>query len=147
ERAADIERMQVSHPATLFAFDLLSLEGHDLRALPLLERKALLRRVLPALGPIRFADHFEEKGVELFAEVQKLGLEGVMGKRADAPYRGGRRPDWLKVKTEHAASFAVVGYTLPQGSRAGLGALDLAAWDGARLVYVGSVGTGFSDAL
>ncbi|MBX5481223.1 MAG: DNA ligase D [Myxococcaceae bacterium] len=147
EREADIARMQVTHPATLFAFDLLSLEGYDLRGLPLRERKALLRRVLPEVGPIRYVEHFEERGREMYEEVRKLGLEGVMGKRADAPYKGGRRPDWLKVKGEYTGEFAVVGYTLPKGSRTGLGALDLAARDGERWIYVGSVGTGFTDRL
>ncbi|MBS2032824.1 MAG: DNA ligase D [Deltaproteobacteria bacterium] len=147
QRALDIARAQVSLPATLFAFDCLALEGHDLRGLPLLERKKWLKHVLPPVGPIRYADHIETLGAELFAQVRSRGLEGVMAKRANAPYRGGRRPDWKKVRGERTGEFAVVGFTLPEGSRVGLGALDLAAWDGTRFVYVGGVGTGFSDKL
>lgn len=144
-RRGDIDRAQVQRPATLYAFDLLALEGHDLRGLPLRERKAWLRRVLPPLGPLRYCDHVEERGAELYAEARKLGLEGVMGKRADAPWRSGRSRDWLKVRGECTGDFAVVGYTLPSGARVGMGALDLALWDGAQFRYAGSVGTGLSD--
>lgn len=144
---ADVERAQIASPVVGFVFDLLSLEGHDLRGLPLTERKDWLRRVLPSIGPLRFADHVETTGAALFREARKLGLEGVMGKRMDAPYRAGRRGEWLKVRGELTGDFAVVGYTLPQGQRTGFGALDLAAWDGDELRCVGSVGTGFSDAL
>lgn len=145
QRRADIERAMVTHPVTFFAFDLLALEGFDLRGLPLLARKAWLRRVLPPLGPIRIADHIEEDGELFFAEALKLGLEGMVGKRADSPYRGGRWADWLKVRGQRSGDFAVVGYTAPEGQRVGFGALDLAAWDGKHFRYAGSVGSGFSD--
>lgn len=88
-------------PAALFAFDLLELEGRDLRARPLLERKAALERVLPVSARIVYAQHVGENGERLYADVERLGLEGIVGKRADSPYRRGRTSDWVKVKTAH----------------------------------------------
>ena len=142
---AEIERATVELPATLFVFDLLGFEDFDLRALPLLERKALLRQVLPASGPLRFSDHVEGRGIEMFEQVRALGLEGVLAKRADSPYLGRRSRHWLKVVAERTADFAIVGFTEPQGLRSGIGALHLAALEAGSLVYCGSVGTGFSD--
>jgi bifunctional non-homologous end joining protein LigD len=145
-RAADIERAALELPATYFAFDLLALEEFDLRPLPLLERKALLARVLPQVGPLRYADHVEEAGEALYAEVRRRGLEGLIAKKADAPYRAGRTAEWLKLRSDREEDFVVVGYTLPKGSRAGLGALHLGAYDDAgRLVYAGRAGSGFTD--
>ncbi|HZI64483.1 MAG TPA: DNA ligase D, partial [Thermoanaerobaculia bacterium] len=146
QRAGDIERGTLEHPATYFAFDLLACEGLDLRPLPLVERKRLLRALLPAAGPLRYADHVEERGEALFAEVQRLGVEGIVGKRADSLYAAGRSAHWQKVRADHEEDLVVVGYTQPKGSRAALGALLLAGYDGDRLVYAGRVGTGFSDA-
>ena len=129
-RRADVERAVVALPATYYVFDLLAFEGFDLRPLPLVRRKELLRRVLPRAGPLRFADHVEERGEALYAEVRRAGVEGVVAKRADAPYRGARSPAWLKIRAERSGDFAVVGFTRPQGSRAGFGALHLAALSG-----------------
>jgi bifunctional non-homologous end joining protein LigD len=145
-RHADIERAAVALPATLFAFDLLGFEGFDLRGLPLLVRKEMLRRILPRVGPIRFSDHVEERGEELFAEGRRLDLEGVVAKRADSPYRAGRSPDWQKIRALRTCDLAVVGFTRPESSRSGFGALHLAFHDGKGLVYAGRVGSGFSDA-
>lgn len=145
-RARDIDRAMREHPVVLYAFDLLGFDDWDLRPLPLVERKRLLRALLPEAGAIRFADHVEREGIALFEQCQQLGLEGIVGKRADAAYVGGRSPAWVKIRTEHTADFAVVGFTAPEGSRVGFGALHLAAWDGEKLVYVGKVGTGFDDA-
>lgn len=145
QRRADIARAALELPATFYAFDLLAFGDHDLRALPLLRRKALLREVLPAIGPIRFSDHIEEKGAEMYGQVCALGLEGIVGKKADAPYRAGRSSDWVKVRALRTGDFVIVGWTEPRGSRAGFGALHLAEYVEATLVYVGSVGTGFSD--
>ncbi|HEY1250080.1 MAG TPA: DNA ligase D [Thermoanaerobaculia bacterium] len=151
QRRTDIQRAAVELPATLFAFDLLGFEGFDLRPLPLLERKALLQRLLPRAGPIRFADHFEERGEDLLGAAGGLGLEGVVGKKADAPYREGRSPNWVKVRLERTADLAVVGYTKPEGGRNGFGALHLAyAREGEHkgaggLVYCGRAGTGFTE--
>ena len=145
QRRTDIERAAVELPATLFAFDLLAFEDFDLRSLPLSTRKALLQRLLPRAGPVRFADHVEEKGEELLGAAGELGLEGVVGKKTDSPYRGARSPDWVKVRLDRTGDFAVVGFTKPEGARSGFGALHLAYWQDGGLVYGGRVGTGFSE--
>ncbi len=144
-RSLDIERATVELPATLFVFDLLGFEDFDLRPLPLRERKALLRDILPRSGPLRFADHIETRGEDFYASVSRLGLEGVMAKRSDTAYRAGRSPHWLKLRADRTGDFAVVGWTAPQGSRSGFGALHVAAYDGKEFVYAGRVGTGFDD--
>ena len=146
-RATDIRRWSVEQPAALFLFDLLAAEGFDARGLPLVERKKLLKTVVPEVGPLRYLDHFETDGEAVYAQVTRLGLEGVVGKKADAPYRAGRSPAWLKVRAERTDDFVVVGFTRPRGSRVGFGALHLAMYDqpGGKLVYCGRVGTGFDD--
>ncbi len=146
-RRQDIQSAMYELPATLFAFDLLAFEGYDVRPLPLRARKALLAKLLPSAGPIRYTDHIEERGEAFFALVEQNGLEGLIAKKADAPYRGGRSPHWLKIKVDRSADLVIVGYTLPKGSRSGFGALHLAVWNGTGLTYAGRVGTGFSDAL
>ena len=145
-RPVDVARAAVATPATYFAFDLLAFEGRDLRPLPLAARKRLLRALLPAVGPLRYADHVETQGEAVFAEARRLGLEGVMAKRADAPYRAGRQATWLKLRGERTDDFVIVGHTRPGGTRAGFGALLLATHEGERLVYAGRVGTGFTEA-
>ncbi len=160
-RPVDIEQAAVRRPATLFAFDLVAFEGSDLRSLPLLERKALLAKVLPPAGPLRYSDHIEEQGEAFFEQVAAMGLEGAMAKDGDSRYVGRRSSSWVKLRTERTADFAIVGMSPPKGSRVGFGSLHLAVWDpeaaaglgdAARndarggLVYAGRVGTGFSDA-
>ncbi|HXY68648.1 MAG TPA: DNA ligase D, partial [Gemmatimonadales bacterium] len=144
-RATDIRRWSVEQPASLFLFDLLAAEGCDARGLPLLERKKLLRMVVPEAGALRYLDHFETDGETVYAQVTKLGLEGIVAKKADGPYRAGRSPSWIKVRAERTDDFVVVGFTRPKGSRVGFGALHLAMYDkpGGALVYAGRVGTGF----
>lgn len=144
-RAADIRRAVVDLPVTYFAFDLLALGPRDLRRLPLTQRKALLREVVPAAGAIRYLDHVEEAGEPLYREIERMRLEGVIAKRGDAPYRGGRSPAWLKLRAARSEDFAVVGFTAPRGSRVGLGALHLARYVGGTLRYAGRAGSGLSD--
>lgn len=146
-RRADVERAAARLPATLYAFDLLACDDYDLRPLPLAERKRLLRQVLPEAGPLRFADHVEERGTDLYQEVRRLGLEGVVAKRADRPYRSGRSADWIKIRADLTGEFAVLGYTRPSGSRGGFGGLHLGALAGGRMAYVGRVGSGFTEKL
>ncbi|HUH02315.1 MAG TPA: DNA ligase D, partial [Kofleriaceae bacterium] len=143
-RAGDIRRASIEHPVTMVVFDLLAFEGYDLRGLPLLERKRLLQKLLPAAGPLKYSDHIAERGEEFYQQVQAMRLEGVVAKRADSPYRPIRSEDWLKVRVEHTDHFAVVGYSAPKGARTGLGALHLACRVGDRWRYAGKVGTGFS---
>lgn len=132
-------------PATFFGFDLISVGDMDLRGLPLLDRKDALRQLLPVLGPLRYTDHFVGIGQALFDQAVALGLEGVMAKRANSQYVGGRSDHWLKVKAEQMGTFAIVGFTKPQGSRASMGALHIAAINDHGLVYAGRVGSGISD--
>lgn len=141
---ADALRASVELPAVFYAFDLLGVEGFDLRGMPLLERKAFLRDVLPTVGPIRYADHIPAQGEAMYQQVQAMRLEGVVGKKADAVYRGGRSAHWVKIRTVQVADFVVVGWTDPKGSRSGFGALHVAQYDGPDLVYLGSVGSGFT---
>ncbi len=145
-RPLDAEQAAIRLPATYYAFDLLGFCGFDLRSLPLTERKKILQRVLPHAGPLRFADHVEERGEELYAGVRGLGLEGVMAKKADARYVAGRSPHWLKMRADRTGDYVIIGFTPPKGGRTGFGALHLAEFDGPRLVYAGRVGSGFSDA-
>src|SRR5690606_36315160 len=142
----DALRAAAALPAALSAFDLLALEGYDLRGLPLIERKGVLRDLLPTVGPIRFADHVPGQGEALYEGAVGMGLEGVVGKRADSTYRGGRSRSWLKVRAERTGDFVVVGWTDPGGARTDFGALHMAAWTEGGLCYAGSVGTGFDEA-
>ena len=135
-------------PVFLYLFDLPQYEGEDLRPRPLRERKARLRRALEFGGPLRFNPHRNgEHGEELYREACKKGLEGVMAKRADSPYRsGGRSRDWLKLKCHAEQELVIGGYTAPKGSRTEFGALLVGYYDeSGTLRYAGKVGTGFDQ--
>jgi bifunctional non-homologous end joining protein LigD len=140
----DIKRAAVELPATLFAFDLVAFEDFDLRPLPLVRRKELLRDSLPVLGPVRYLDHIEREGQAVLEQVNGMGLEGIIAKKSDSPYRVGRSSQWLKIKAERTDDFVVVGFTEPKGSRNSLGALQLADYVNGALVYAGRVGTGLN---
>jgi len=129
------------------AFDLPYLNGFDLRRVPLARRKALLRRIVGDAPLVRFSDHVQGDGPAFFAEACKLGLEGIVSKRADSPYQAVRGRAWQKVKCALRQEFVIGGYTDPQGSRSGFGALLLGVYDGSDLRYCGKVGTGFDEAL
>jgi bifunctional non-homologous end joining protein LigD len=143
----EIRRAAVELPATFYAFDLLAFEDFDVRPLQLVRRKELLKDVVPALGPLRYLDHVEREGEAFLEQVTALGLEGIVAKKADCPYRKGRSANWLKIKAERTGDFVIVGFTKPKGSRSHLGALQLADWVNGALVYAGRVGTGFDGAL
>ncbi len=128
-------------------FDLLFLDGKDLRRLPLLDRKLLLRSALPTSALIRFSRHVKRYGVKAFRAAQRLGLEGVTGKRAQSRYQSGRRTrDWVKIKTARRQEVVIVGFTSPRKSRKYFGALVLALREGRAWRYIGHAGTGFSAA-
>ena len=134
------------------AFDLIYLNGYDLRKVPLIERKTALQNLLEASGfdkshRLKYADHILGKGPEFSEHACRLGLEGIICKRADSTYKSGRSRRWLKIKCTAREEFVICGYTDPGGARAGFGALLLAAWHKDELVYVGRVGTGFSHQL
>jgi bifunctional non-homologous end joining protein LigD len=129
-------------------FDVMFLAGKDLRDLPLVERKQRLKAVLPKDGLLIYSEHWPERGKRLFKEAQKLGLEGIMAKRAQSRYlSGARSKDWLKIKTGKRQEAVVVGFTVPRRSRQYFGALVLAVRDRDAWRYVGHVGTGFSHAM
>jgi bifunctional non-homologous end joining protein LigD len=131
-----------------FVFDLLHQDGVDLRAAPLEARKAVLAALVPAGagGVLRYSEHAVGGGDAFFQAACRLGLEGIISKRRDAPYRSRRDGAWLKTKCLHEQEFVIGGYTDPEGARVGLGALLLGVHDGGGLRYVGRVGTGFSAA-
>jgi len=145
-RPIDIRRAAVENPVTFFAFDLLAAEEFDVRALPLVTRKELLRMLLPPAGLIRYLDHFEGEGEVLYEQVQKLGLEGILAKRADSTYRAGRSASWIKIRTRRADDFVVVGFSAPKGGRTGFGGLQLGQYVDGELTYSGRAGSGFSGA-
>lgn len=132
-----------------YVFDLLYLNGHDLRALALSERKALLKELLahlPQGTPIFYSDHLAGKASAVFKDACKHGLEGIVVKQANAAYSSGRSTDWRKLKCVQQQEFVIGGYTQPEGSRQGFGALVLGVYDdGGQFVYCGRVGTGFDS--
>jgi DNA ligase D-like protein (predicted ligase) len=135
-------------PVYYYLFDLMYAGGEDVRQRPLRERKELLRGTFTYDDPLRFTAHRNTDGVTYYAQACRDGWEGLIAKRADAPYRGGRSRDWLKFKCETGQEFIIGGYTDPQGSRAGFGALLLGYYDSdGKLVYAGKVGTGFDHVL
>ena len=145
-KQSDISRAALRWPATLYAFDLLVFADRDLRRLPLVTRKALLGELLPSIGPIRISEHIAARGCAMFEELKRLGLEGIVAKRAQSTYAGRRSADWIKVSARDTDDFAVVGYTAPKNSRAAFGALLLAQRSATGWQYAGRVGGGFSDA-
>jgi DNA ligase D-like protein (predicted ligase) len=129
-----------------YLFDLLWADGHDLRALELRSRKALLRRAVALGGPLRYSAHRRGSGEAYYAHACRRGWEGVIAKRAASPYVGRRSPDWLKMKCELEQELVVGGFTDPQRSRVGFGALLLGYHEDGGLRYAGKVGTGFDTA-
>lgn len=138
----DIEKAMRADPAVYFAFDLLMLDGQDLRGLALSQRKELLFRLLPkAADRVIPVEHVEAQGEAFLEAVRQRGLEGIVAKKADAPYRGGRGEAWLKIAFTRVWDFAVVGYTDDWN------ALHLATWDGRQFVYAGKVGSGITPKI
>jgi bifunctional non-homologous end joining protein LigD len=130
-----------------YAFDLLVDQGEDIRKLPNLERKERLAALLKAVSaPILYGDHVVGKGEALFDAICKEGGEGIISKKAKAPYKGERAKNWLKVKCIQRQEFVIVGWQASD-KRRGFRSLHLAARDGRKLTYAGKVGTGFNTAL
>ncbi len=131
-----------------YAFDLLHLDGYDLTAAPLAQRKALLRTIIPSeTGTLRYSTDFEDDGDILLKHACRLGLEGIVSKVADDPYRSGRSRGWLKAKCAFSQEFVIAGWVPSSTSRKAVGSLLLGVYDGKRLEHVGRVGTGFSHSL
>lgn len=147
-RDEDIARAELQIPVTYQVFDLLYLDGFDLTGVPLAQRRALLERVLAAIGPVGLVARFEAEGEAAYEAAVNLGLEGVIAKRRDSRYESGRRSAaWLKVKVTRSDDFVVGGFSLGEGTRAQtFGALLLGSFDDVgRLVYAGHVGSGFDQ--
>ncbi|MCQ4165072.1 DNA ligase D [Tahibacter harae] len=136
-------------PVALMLFDLPYCNGRSLREVPLLQRKHRLQQILEAHPHplLRYSAHHIGAGPAVLAQAVRSGLEGIISKRVDSPYRGERNGDWIKLKSRASDEFIVIGYTPPKRSRIGLGALLLARPGADGLVYAGRVGTGFSDEL
>jgi bifunctional non-homologous end joining protein LigD len=137
-----------SEDLVYFAFDLLHLDGYDLRPVPLAERKRALEALLAAAGaggdgPLRWSDHVQGGGRAFLRQACSFGLEGIVSKRADLAYHSRRSRDWVKVKCLQRQEMVIGGFTEPQGSRSGLGALLVGAYENGELRYAGKVGTGF----
>lgn len=149
QQSLDAERSQ---DLVYFAFDLLHLDGEDLRSFPLAERRQRLERLLRRAratdrGAVRLGQRLEGAGPVLLRAACRLGLEGIIAKRNDAPYVSTRGPAWVKVKCGHRQEFVAVGWTPPRGSRTGIGSLLLAVHDRGEWRYAGRVGSGIPDEM
>ena len=133
-------------PVVYYAFDLLYLDGLDLRRVALDERKRLLQEKIVAGGVIQFSDHYAEKGLDLLEAAKRRGLEGIVAKKRGSAYEEKRSTNWLKIKITQRQECVIGGYTDPEGSREYFGALVLGLYDPqGRLIHVGQAGTGFDQ--
>jgi bifunctional non-homologous end joining protein LigD len=132
-----------SQAVTFVVFDLLYGGGRDRRREPLERRKAMLESILTGNGPVLYSKHVIGKGTELFAFARDQGLEGIMAKRRDSAYTERRSRDWAKIKAQLRQEVVIGGWTEPRGSRKHFGALLAGLYEGEKLIYAGSVGTGF----
>ena len=139
-----------SREMAFIVFDILHLDGRDLRSLPLIERKAMLAKVLaklPVRSPVQFSADVTGLGAKFFALARKRHLEGIVSKRANAPYRSGRSSDWQKTKCTYRQEFVIGGYRGETSGRPNLGSLLIGYYNHGKLIYAGSVGTGWSVRL
>jgi bifunctional non-homologous end joining protein LigD len=148
------QRMQTSDPdaarasgieISFYLFDITYLDGRKLDKLPLRSRKKLLKRAFSFAPPLRFLPHRNESGEAFFEAACKKGWEGIIAKRADAPYRHSRSRDWLKFKCAKGQELVIGGFSEPKGSRTGFGALLVGYYDDDGLRYAGKVGTGYDE--
>ena len=129
-----------------YIFDLLYLDGYDLRNTPLRLRKELLKKLLPKSNWLKFSDHVERIGKKFFTALKKKHIEGMVGKNADSTYQSGvRSADWLKIKTVMRQEAVICGYTAARGGRHYFGALILGVYERGKLTYIGHTGTGFDE--
>jgi len=143
-----LQNARAGAPLAYFVFDLLEVDGEPIAKLALDERKARLEQLVgKAPGVIRYSDHVVGSGREFFQLACQQGLEGIISKRRDQPYVPGRGPTWVKTKCLLRQELVIGGYTDPEGSRTGIGALLVGYYEGGALRYAGKVGTGFSHAL
>ncbi|MEO8066031.1 MAG: non-homologous end-joining DNA ligase [Candidatus Doudnabacteria bacterium] len=127
-------------------FDILFLKGKDLRHLTLLERKKILKKILPKNNQIKYSDHVLKEGLRLFKTARKRNLEGIMAKDIHSPYRSGMRTkEWQKIKIRMRQEAIICGFTAPRGRRIRIGALVLGVFKQGKLTYIGHAGTGFDE--
>lgn len=149
----DFQKLQhyenhLNYPLIYYVFDLLSLDGKDLKELPLTDRKALLKKLLSRQKTVRYCDHIKGEGIAFLATAREQGLEGIIAKKADSAYTTAvRSKEWLKLKNVQSTEVVIAGYTAPKGGRHHFGSLILANKKGRGWQYRGHVGTGFSDEL
>jgi bifunctional non-homologous end joining protein LigD len=133
-------------PVLYYAFDLLYLDGYDLRKLPLEARKKKLASILITGDHLRYSDHYQKQGKALFEMARAKGLEGILAKKRDSIYVERRTTEWLKIKITHRLEAVIGGYTEPEGSRAHFGSIVLGLYDKqGRLIHVGQAGSGFEQ--
>jgi bifunctional non-homologous end joining protein LigD len=134
------------YPVVLCVFDLLEVDGEDVTGLPLVERRARLAEAVRPAAAVQVTEAWRDDSRRRFAMACRAGWEGLIAKRADAPYHPGRSRDWLKLKCAWAQEFVIGGYTDPAGSRTDFGALLVGYYEDGRLRYAGKVGTGYTAA-
>ena len=143
-----LQNYQVSdqYPLVYYVFDILFLQKNDLKKMPLLERKKILKKIFKRPGVVRYCDHIENDGIDFFKKVIAASLEGIMAKKKDSLYTPGiRTREWLKIKYHKSQEAIIAGFTEPKGSRQHLGSLLLAQYKNGKLRYIGHAGTGFTD--
>jgi len=141
--ANSVSHMARAKPVVYFAFDLLYLNGYDLRQAPLAERKRLLESILTPTGVFRYSEHFAGAGEQMLHAAREMGVEGLMAKRASSRYEPRRSHEWIKIKIVQRQEFVICGFTA--GERDHFGALVLGVYNGGKLAWVGNVGTGFDQ--
>ncbi|MDF2517314.1 MAG: ligase [Sphingobacterium sp.] len=141
-------RSEADGDLVYYVFDILWYKGQNLKDLPLLERKTILKEILPAGNSILISEHFETSGTQFLEEARKLGLEGIMAKRKDGIYHvHNRSKDWLKIKANKRQEVVIGGYTLNDDSSKLFSSLLVGIYEGEKLIYTGKVGTGFNQKL
>jgi len=137
-------RLVAEYPVVYCVFDLLEVDGEDITGEPLVARRARLASAVRPSAALQLTEAWSGDSARRFAEACRLGWEGLIAKRADAPYTGGRSRNWLKLKCAWEQEFVIGGFTDPGGSRSDFGALLVGYYEDARLRYAGKVGTGFT---
>jgi bifunctional non-homologous end joining protein LigD len=139
------QKLTQSIPLDYFAFDLMYVDGYDLRKAPLIERKELLQKLMVGSERVHYSEHIAEQGEALFEAARSKGLEGIVGKLKDSIYSGARTSSWVKLKIVTEVDAVIAGYTEGRGSRKYFGALVLGLYQSQELKFIGSVGTGFTE--
>ena len=146
-RKSGLDALRGRAQIVYYLFDLLYCDGYDLTSCALVERKALLEKILHPAGFVRFSDHIEGEGESFFKEIEKFRLEGMIAKRAASLYVQKRSSDWLKIKTVQRSEVVIGGYTQPRGARSYFGALVVGLYRNSDLHYVAHTGGGFNQQM